>query len=181
MNLQMNLQMNLLSISTVQRHFNVRQLKRCSWMLLVSAALSAYAQNSSEFSKLERHINREVTVETIQGQRITGNLARVEQSRLVIYEAGALKTVPGDAVKTVTAHKSRHTAAWVLGMSAAGLGVGLLAGLTQFDDATNANGKIAGTALGVAGVGAAAGFGISRIGKTEQVVYQSGSGKEARD
>jgi hypothetical protein len=51
----------------------------------------------------------------------------------------------------------------------------LLAGFTQFDDATNANTKVAGTALGLAGAGAAAGFGISRIGKAREVIYQSAS------
>jgi hypothetical protein len=60
-------------------------------------------------------------------------------------------------------------------MSGAGLGIGLLAGFTQFDDATNANTKVAGTALGLAGAGAAAGFGISRIGKAREVIYQSAS------
>jgi hypothetical protein len=80
-----------------------------------------------------------------------------------------------ESVKTVTTHKSRHTAAWILGMSAAGWGTGFLIGMTQFDDATNANGKIAATALPGAAGGAAAGYAISRIGKTERVIYQSAS------
>jgi hypothetical protein len=177
----MKLQTNLLSISTaVLERCSLTQLKRCSWMLLLGAAVYAHTQNLSEFSSLERHMKNEVTVETEQGERIRGDLLRVEQNRIVVYAAGAPKAIARESIKTVTRHKSRHTTAWVLGMSATGLGIGLLAGFSQFDGATNANSKITGTALGLAGVGAAAGFGISRLGKTQQVIYQSDSGTGTR-
>jgi len=62
-------------------------------------------------------------VETEEGQ-ITGNLLRVDQSRISVYEGGTPKTIARESVKKVTKHKSRHTPAWVAGMSAAGLGAG---------------------------------------------------------
>ncbi len=83
-----------------------------------------------------------------------------------------LSRSPRESVRKVTRHKSRHTAAWVGGMAAAGLGSGFLLGFRAFDDATFAERKIGTTALVGAGAGAAAGYALSRIGKREKVVYQ---------
>jgi hypothetical protein len=141
-------------------------------MVTVTISTCALAQNSSEFSILQKHINREVTVDTPDGQ-VTGRLLRVEESRLVVYEAGTPKPIARESVKRVTKHKSRHSVAWVAGTSAAGLGAGFLIGLSAFNDATYANSKIATTALVGAGAGAAAGFGFSRIGKRDEVIYRS--------
>ena len=141
-------------------------------LLMFACAMQTFAQNFRAFSDLQKHINKEVTVHTADAS-VTGQLLRVEESRLVISEAGGPKTIARDAVKRVTRHKSRHTAAWIVGMSAAGVGAGLLIGLRAFDDATNANGKV-GAAAGIgAGAGAAAGYGLSRIGKSDEVIYGS--------
>lgn len=138
----------------------------------LAASECALAQRSSAFMSLEQHINKQVTVETEEGQ-ITGNLLRVDQSRIVVYEGGTPKTISRESVKKVTKHKSRHTAAWVAGMSAAGLGAGFLLGLRAFDDAVNANSKVGAAAAVGAGAGAAGGFGLSRIGRQEEVIYHS--------
>jgi hypothetical protein len=137
--------------------------------LMASVQLSA---QSSDFPDLQKHINKQVTVETQEGQ-ITGQLLRVEENRLVVYEAGSPRPIPRESVKKVTRHKSRHTAAWVGGMTAAGVGAGFLIGLQAFDDATYANRKITTTALAGAGAGAAVGYALSRVGKRDEVVYQS--------
>ena len=138
----------------------------------LAASGCALAQRSSAFMSLEQHINNKVTVETEEGG-ITGNLLRVDQSRIVVYEGGTPKTIAREFVRKVTKHKSRHTAAWVAGMSAAGLGAGFLLGFRAFDDAVNANSKVGAAAALGAGAGAAAGFGLSRIGRQEEVIYQS--------
>jgi len=57
-------------------------------------------------------------------------------------------------------------------MAAAGLGAGFLLGFRAFDDATNANGKVGGTAAAGAGAGAAAGYALSRVGKRDEIVYR---------
>jgi len=129
------------------------------------------AQSSSDFSTLRKHIDKQVTVETQDGQ-ITGRLLRVEDNTLVVYEAGTPKPIARESVQKVTRHKSRHTAAWIAGMSAAGLGTGFLLGFRSFDDARNSNAKVGASALVGAGAGAAAGYALSRIGKQNQVVYQ---------
>ena len=145
----------------------------CVFLLFALAASGcALAQPSSAFMSLEQHINKKVTVEAEEG-RITGNLLRVDQSRIVVYEGGMPKTIARESVKKVIKHKSRHTAAWVAGMSAAGLGAGFLLGFSAFDDAVNANSKVGAAAAVGAGAGAAAGFGLSRIGRQEEVIYQS--------
>ncbi len=136
---------------------------------MVAAQLPA--QSSSDFSSLLKHINKQVTVETQDGQ-VTGQLLRVEENRLVVYEAGTPKPIARESVRKVTRHKSRHTAAWVGGMAAAGLGTGFLVGMRSFDDATNANSKIGAAAGAGAGAGAAAGYALSRIGKRDEVVYR---------
>jgi len=136
---------------------------------MVAAQLPA--QSSSDFSSLLKHINKQVTVETQDGQ-VTGQLLRVEENRLVVYEAGTPKPIARESVRKVTRHKSRHTAAWVGGMAAAGLGTGFLVGIRSFDDATNANSKIGAAAGAGAGAGAAAGYALSRIGKRDEVVYR---------
>ena len=66
------------------------------------------------------------------------------------------------------------------GMTAAGLGTGFLIGFRSFDGATNANGKIGAAAGAGAGAGAAAGYALSRIGKRDEVVYQSDANAEVR-
>jgi hypothetical protein len=141
-------------------------------MLVFASAIQLFAQKTAAFSDLQRHINKEVTVHTVNAS-VTGQLLRVEESRLVINDAGTPRPIARDTVKKVTKHKSRHTAAWIAGMSAAGVGAGLLIGLRAFDDATNANRKV-GAAAGIgAGAGAAAGYGLSRIGKSDEVIYRS--------
>jgi len=136
---------------------------------MVAAQLPA--QSSSDFSSLLKHINKQVTVETQDGQ-VTGQLLRVEENRLVVYEAGTPKPIARESVRKVTRHKSRHTAAWVGGTAAAGLGTGFLLGFRAFDNATFSERKIGTTVLVGAGAGAAAGYALSRIGKREEVVYQ---------
>jgi len=125
------------------------------------------------------YINKDVTVETSDRQT-TGQLLRVEENRLVVYESGSPKPIARSSVRKVTRHKSRHTAAWIGGMTAAGLGTGFLIGFHSFDDATNANGKVGATAGVGAGAGAAAGYALSRIGKKDEVVYQSAGNAEAQ-
>ena len=146
-------------------------------VVILAAAACAGGQNLSDFSSLEKHVGKEVSVETSEGQRVTGKLMRAEQSRIVVYQAGTPIQIPRESIKTVTRHKNRHTAAWVAGMTGVGLGAGFLLGFRMFDDAINSSSKVGATALVGAGAGAAAGYGISRIGKQEQVIYQSsGSG-----
>ena len=139
------------------------------FMLAVSSIV--FGQNPSNFSGLQKHINKQVTVETQDGT-VTGQLLRVEETRLVFYEAGTPKPIARESVRKVTRHKSRHTAAWVGGMAAAGLGTGFLLGFRAFDNATFSERKIGTTVLVGAGAGAAAGYALSRIGKREKVVYQ---------
>jgi hypothetical protein len=140
-------------------------------MVFLGTVSSSWAQETSGFASLQKHINKHVTVETQDGP-ISGQLLRVEENRLVVYQAGGPKAIPRESVKKVTRHKSRHTAAWVLGGSAAGLGLGFLGGMYAFDDTRNANAKIAGATAVEGGVGAAVGYGLSRIGKKDEVVYQ---------
>ena len=164
--------------------FNIQRyaLPNLAVMVVILAAVGcAGAENLSDFSNLEKHVGKEVSVETSEGQRVTGQLTRAEQSRIVVYQAGTPVPIQRESVKRVTRHKNRHTAAWVAGMTAAGLGAGLLIGLGAFDDAINAGNKITAASLAGAGAGAAGGFAISRIGKQEQVIYQSsesGAGKD---
>jgi hypothetical protein len=141
-----------------------------------AASGQVFAQNSNAFSGLQKHINKLVAVDTQDGH-VTGQLLRVEESRLVVYEAGMPKPIARESVKKVVRHKSRHTAAWVAGMSAAGLGTGFLLGMRAFDDTRNANTKIATVAAVEGGVGAAVGYGLSRIGKRDEVVYRSADTK----
>jgi hypothetical protein len=141
-------------------------------VFLLAAATCGFAQTSGDLSNLRKHINQQVTVDTQDGP-VTGQLLRVEDSRIVVYEAGRPKPIAFESVKSVTRHKSRHAAAWVVGMSAAGLGAGFLLGFRGFDDATNANGKIGAAGAAGAGAGAAAGYALSRVGKRDQVIYRS--------
>ena len=134
-------------------------------------AIASCAQEASGFASLQKHLNKQVTVET-PDRSISGQLLRVEENRLVVYQAGGPQSIPRESVKKVTRHKSRHTAAWVAGASAAGLGLGFLGGMHAFDDTRNANAKIATVTAVEGGVGAAVGYGLSRIGKKDQVVYQ---------
>jgi hypothetical protein len=147
-------------------------------MMALSVALCICApsapllgQVSDDFLSLQKHIDKQVTVQTQDGQ-VTGRLLRVEEHRLVVYEAATPKTITRESVKTVTWHKSRHTAAWVGGMAAAGFGTGFLLGFGAFNESKNANGKVGAAAGAGAGAGAAAGYALSRIGKRDQVVYQ---------
>ena len=148
-------------------------------VLLLVASAPLRAQSTTDYSKLRAYINKDVTVETSDRQT-TGQLLRVEESRLVVYESGSPKPIARSSVRKVTRHKSRHTAAWIGDMAAAGLGTGFLVGLRSFDDATNANGKVGATAGVGAGAGAAAGYALSRIGKKDEVVYQSAGNAEAQ-
>ena len=162
--------------------FNIRRniLSNLAVMVVILAAVvCARGQNLSDFSSLEKQVGKEVSVKTSDGQRVTGKLMRAEQSRIVVNQAGTPIPILRESVKTVTRHKNRHTAAWVIGMTGAGLGAGFLLGLGAFDDALYSNSKVGAAALVGAGAGAAAGYGISRIGKQEQVVYES-SGTGAR-
>jgi hypothetical protein len=148
-------------------------------IILLAATTFGYAKDVTEWAGLEQHLNQSVTVETAQAEKFTGSLIRVEPARLVVYEAATPRTIPRESVRRVIQHKSRHTAAWIAAMSAAGLGAGFLVGFNQFDDAVNSNKKVGGTALAGAGAGAAAGYGLSRMGKAEQVIYESIAGSEA--
>jgi hypothetical protein len=148
-------------------------------ILGLTAAANLTAQDSSGFAALQEHINKQVTVQTADRQ-ITGQLLRVEESRLVVYEAGSPKPIARETVRKVIRHKSRHTGAWIGGMTAAGLGAGFLIGFRSFDDATNANSKIGAAAGAGAGAGAAAGYALSRIGNRDEVVYQSDTSANAR-
>jgi hypothetical protein len=138
---------------------------------LLAATLCCAAQNPSQFSNLQKHINGDVTVDTNEGP-VTGQLLRADEKRIVIYEGATPKPIARESVKRVTKHHSRHTAAWIIGMSAAGMGAGLLIGIRAFDDATYANKKVGAMAGAGAGAGAAAGYALSRIGKHDQVIYQ---------
>jgi hypothetical protein len=156
--------------------FNIRRnnLSNLAVMVVVlTAVVCARGQNSSDFSSLEKHVGKEVSVQTSEGQRVTGKLMRAEPSRIVVNQAGTPIPILRESVKTVTRHKNRHTAAWVAGMTGVGLGAGFLLGFSAFDDAIHSSSKVGGAALAGAGAGAAAGYGISRIGKQEQVVYES--------
>jgi hypothetical protein len=144
----------------------------CTLAFVWSAATRVVAQTSSDFSNLQKHINKEVTVDTQDGP-VRGQLLRVEENRIVVYEAGKPKPISRESVKSVTKHSSRHTGAWIAGMSAAGLGTGFLLGFRAFDDATNANAKVGGAAAAGAGAGAAVGYALSRVGKRDQVVYRA--------
>jgi hypothetical protein len=154
-------------------------LAQAGSIILLAATACAYAKDVTEWAGLEQHLNQTVTVETAQAEKFTGSLIRVEPTRLVVYEAATPKTIPRESVTRVTQHKSRHTAAWMAAMSVAGLGAGFLVGFRQFDDAVNSSKKVGGTALAGAGAGAAAGYGLSRMGKAEQVIYESIAGSEA--
>jgi hypothetical protein len=151
--------------------FKTSKIALLTAFFLLAAAMQVSAQSSSDFSGLQRHINKQVTVETQNGQ-VTGQLLRVEESRLIVYENGTPKPIARESVKRVTKHKSKHTVAWVAGMSSAGLGAGFLIGMRAFDDAKNGSSKISGSAGGGAGAGAIAGYALSRIGKSDEVVYQ---------
>jgi hypothetical protein len=140
-------------------------------VIVFGAAQGVIAQNSGNFAGLQKHVNKHVTVETQNGQ-VAGQLLRVEENRLVVYESGTPKPIARELVKKVTKHKSSHTAAWVGGMAAAGLGTGFLIGFRSFDDATNSNAKVGASAGAGAGAGAAAGYALSRLGKQDEVVYQ---------
>ena len=141
-----------------------------SLAFLLVATECGVAQNLSDFSGLRKHVDKDVTVETQDGQ-VQGKLLRVEENRLVVYNAGAPKAIARESVKRVTRHHSRHTAAWVAGTAGAGAALGLLVGMRQFDDSINANGKIGALAGVWGGGGAAAGYGLSRIGKKHELVY----------
>jgi hypothetical protein len=91
-----------------------------------AASAQLFAQHYHAFSGLQKHINKLATVDTQDGH-VTGHLLRVEESRLVVYEAGMPKPIARESVKKATRHMFRHTVAWVAGMSAAGLGTGFSA------------------------------------------------------
>lgn len=160
--------------------FNIRRytVSNLAVMVVIFATVGcASAENLSDFSRLEKHVGKEVSVKTFEGQLVAGKLMRAEQSRIVVNQAGTPIPILRESVKTVTRHKNRHTAAWVAGMTGVGLGAGFLLGFRAYDDAINSSSKVGGTALVGAGAGAAAGYGISRIGKQDQVIYESsGSG-----
>jgi hypothetical protein len=162
------------------KHFVLVVLAQAASIILLAAATFAYATDATEWAGLEHHLNQSVTVETAQAEKFTGSLIRVEPTRLVVYAAATPRAIPRESVRRVIQHKSRHTAAWIAAMSAVGLGTGFLVGFRQFDDAANSSKKVGGTALAGAGAGAAAGYGLSRIGKAEQVIYESIADSEAR-
>jgi len=139
-------------------------------VVLVTVSPS-WGQDGNDFASLQKHINKQVTVETQDGP-ISGQLLRVEENRLVVYQAAGPQAIPRESVKKVTRHKSRHTTAWVVGTSAAGLSLGFLGGMHAFDDSRNANAKIATVTAVDGGIGAAVGYGLSRIGKKDEVVYR---------
>jgi hypothetical protein len=158
-------------VMKAHRSENFKVVAVLASMVSLMTVSSSWAQDASGFAGLQKHINKQVTVETQDGA-ISGQLLRVEANRLVVYQAACPKAIPRESVKKVTRHKSRHTVAWVAGASAAGLGIGFLGGMYAFDDTRNANAKIAGITALEGGVGAAVGYGLSRIGKKDEVVYQ---------
>ena len=86
-------------------------------VLVFTASVHSRAQNSKDFAGLQEHINKQVTVDTQDGQ-VTGQLLQVEESRLVVYDSGSPRPIARESVRRVTRHRSRHTAAWVGGMTA---------------------------------------------------------------
>jgi len=71
--------------------FNIRRnaLSNLAVAVVILAAVAcAGGQDLSDFSSLEKHVDKEVSVETSEGQRVTGKLMRAEQSRIVVYQAG---------------------------------------------------------------------------------------------
>ena len=143
------------------------------WMMIVFASCSTlWSQEGSDaFSNLGKYINQEVTVETPEG-KLSGQLLRVEESRLVVYRNGSPNPIAQESIRKVTRHRARHTTAWIGVGAAAGLGWGLLIGMYAFHDTTNASSKIATFTAAEAGIGGAAGYGLSRIGRN-QVIYES--------
>ena len=96
--------------------FNIRgnTLSNLAVMVVVlTAVVCARGQNSSDFSSLEKHVGKEVSVQTSEGQRVTGKLIRAEPSRIVVNQAGTPIPILRESVKTVTRHKNRHTPAWL--------------------------------------------------------------------
>jgi hypothetical protein len=148
-----------------------RRVPRLILGFILSTGIYSFGQNPSQFSSLQKHINGHVTVDTNEGP-VTGQLLRADENRIVVYEGATPKPIARESVKRVTKHNPRHTAAWIAGISAAGLGAGLLIGMRSFDDATYANQKVGATAGAGAGAGAAAGYALSRIGKHDEVIYQ---------
>jgi hypothetical protein len=137
---------------------------------LLFGSLSATAQPN--WSALSEHLGKRVTVETPDRQ-LTGDLLRVEDARIVLQQAGGPVPIPRPKVRRVTRHRSRNKAGWIIGMGAAGFGLGFAIGFRAFDDATYAERKITATALAGAGAGALAGYAISRGGGREEVIYQT--------
>ena len=66
-------------------------------VFLLAASAQVFAQNSSNLSSLQKHINKQVTVDTQDGS-ITGQLLRVEESRIVVYEAGTPKPIARESL-----------------------------------------------------------------------------------
>ena len=116
---------------------NFKLRARVTAMVFLMTFSSSWAQDASGFASLQKYINKQVTVETQSG-KVSGQLLRVEENRLVVYQAGGPQAIPRESVQKVTRHKSRHTAAWVLGGSAAGLGLGFLGGMYAFDNTRKA-------------------------------------------
>jgi hypothetical protein len=146
-------------------------MRRLLPILLLIASAAAAAEAPGDWQSLQKHVHKQVTVQTKSGDQITGQLVRVEDGRLFVQQNGSPSPIDREVVTQVTVRNSRHTAAWIAGGSAAGAALGLLVGLRTFDDSKNASSKIAGLTALQAGVGAAAGLGLSRLGKPKRVVY----------
>jgi len=149
---------------------HLENLRTVVSLLLVAIPFQAIGQDANDFSNLDKHINHEVTVVTPTA-KVKGRLLGVDESGLVVDQNGTQNSIQRNSIKKVSRHRSTHTVAWVGGMAAGFFGLGLLAGLSRDDDAVNAGPKIAGIAAGMAGVGAAVGFALSRIGK-DPVIYE---------
>src|SRR5438067_11763459 len=111
--------------------FKLSKIALFTMLFIVAPSAQVFAQSSRDFSNLQKHINKQVTVDTQDGQS-TGQLLRAEESRLVVYEGGKPQPIARELVKRVALHKSSHTVEWIEGTSAAWLGSRVLGGFRAF-------------------------------------------------
>ena len=130
-------------------------------------------QSSDPWAALSKHAGKKVTISTIDGQRHSGKLLRIEEGRIVLQNGGAAMPIARSSVQRITRDHTRNKAAWIAGLSAAGLGAGFAVGFKAFEDATFAERKIGTVALAGAGAGAAIGYLVSRGGRKQEVVYEA--------
>src|ERR1700757_2807025 len=81
-------------------------------VLMLTASANSTAQNSAGFAAL-RSTSTSRAPRRRPARQITGQLLRVEENRLVVYESGSPKPIASETVKKVIRHKSRHIGAWI--------------------------------------------------------------------